>query len=62
MLESRRLYSRLREVRLVVLPCRVLLESRWMRVAGQVGADEAWEYAVRRAKRSEHAALMVDGI
>ena len=62
LLESRRLYSRLREVRLVVLPCRGLLESRWMRFAGQVGADEAWEYAVRRAKRSEHAALMVDGI
>ena len=30
--------------------------------AGQMGADVACEYAVRRAKRSEHAALMVDGI
>ena len=33
-----------------------------MRFAGQVGADVAWEYAVCRAKRSEHAALMVDSV
>ena len=45
-----------------VLTCRGLLESRCMRFAGQVGADVAWEYAVCRAKRSEHAALMVDSV
>ena len=47
---------------MVALPCRGLLESRWVRVAGQVGVDLACEYAVPRAKSSEHAALMVDGI
>ena len=58
LLESRRLWPTLRQVRCTVLPCRGLLQSRWMRFAGLVDADLAGEYAVCRAKRSEHAALV----
>ena len=43
-------------------PCRGLLESRWVRTAGQMGVGVTCEYAVCRAKRSEHAALMVDSV
>ena len=43
-------------------PCRGLLESRWVRTAGQMGVGVTCEYAVCRAKRREHAALMIDGM
>ena len=63
-LESRRfLKSRLRELRFEEGCPRQSLSEPWVeRSPGQLGVDITLEYAVRRAKRRVHAALLVDGI
>ena len=43
-------------------PRRGLLESWRERSAGEVGGDVVCEYAVREAKRGEHAEMIVDGM